>query len=190
MESSKKTFLIMKLAAVALLAGVLTILFFHSNDPGFNWTQKGNTSIQDLGPASGRTATLDFPILKDLRGSVVHLNFWAQWCEPCLRELPILESLQNEFSGKYRIVLINLDQDAANIEKARQLQTRLAPNLTTIYENTKILEEKAQVQALPYHILVDKQGFTARTFFGDLEKQLEDFKIQLHQLFAEGVPAN
>jgi thiol-disulfide isomerase/thioredoxin len=190
MESSKKTFMIMKLAAVALLAGVLSILFFHSNYDGFNWTQKAKSSAQDFGPASGRTTALDFPILKDLRGSVVHLNFWAQWCEPCLRELPLLENLQKEFPGKYQVVLINVDRDATNIDKARQLQTRLAPNLAAIYENTKILEEKAQVQALPYHILVDKKGFTALTFFGDLEKHLEKFKLQLLQLLAEGVPAD
>lgn len=190
MESSKKTFLIMKLAAVALLAGVLTILFFHSNDPGFLWTQKDKAQVPDLGPALERTPAPDFPILADMRGTVVHLNFWAQWCEPCLRELPILESLQKEFVGKYLIVLINLDKDAVTIEKARQIQTQLAPNLITIYENTKDITDKIQVPALPYHVIVDRRGYTALTLLGDLDKKIEEFKTQLHQLFAEGAPAN
>jgi thiol-disulfide isomerase/thioredoxin len=190
MDSSKKTFLIMKLAAVALLAGVLTILFFHSNDPGFFWTQKGNTKTLDLGPASDRKAAPDFPFLAEMRGTVVHINFWAEWCEPCLRELPILESLQKEFVGKYHIVLINLDIDEAAVKKARQIQSQLAPNLTAFYENTKILKEKAQVAALPYHIIIDKQGLTAMTFLGDLDKHQNEFKTQLLQLLAEGAQVN
>lgn len=41
------------------------------------------------------TATLD-----DYRGKYVLLNFWATWCAPCRKEMPMLSDLQDEFGGE------------------------------------------------------------------------------------------
>ena len=38
--------------------------------------------------------------LKDFRGKVVFLNFWATWCEACRDEMPSMEKLYREFKGK------------------------------------------------------------------------------------------
>ena len=47
--------------------------------------------------------------LKDYRGKVVFLNFWATWCEFCREELPAMERLYREFKGKgLEIVAVNI----------------------------------------------------------------------------------
>src|SRR5690242_10411134 len=38
--------------------------------------------------------------LASLRGKVVLIDFWAQWCEPCKKELPQLDKLSKEYAGK------------------------------------------------------------------------------------------
>jgi len=43
--------------------------------------------------------------LKDYRGKVVLLNFWATWCPPCRREMPSMERLHQKFKGKDFVVL-------------------------------------------------------------------------------------
>ena len=47
--------------------------------------------------------------LKDYRGKVVFLAFWATWCEYCREEIPAIESLYRDFKGKgLEIVAINI----------------------------------------------------------------------------------
>jgi thiol-disulfide isomerase/thioredoxin len=43
--------------------------------------------------------------LADLKGKVVLLNFWATWCTPCRREMPLLSKLQSEHANDGLVVL-------------------------------------------------------------------------------------
>jgi peroxiredoxin len=54
--------------------------------------------------------------LKELRGSVVLVNFWATWCPPCRKEMPDLEALYRQFAAKGLVVLAISDEDAAKVQ--------------------------------------------------------------------------
>ena len=43
--------------------------------------------------------------LKDFRGKLLMLNFWATWCEPCRDEMPSMERLYQEFKGEGFVIL-------------------------------------------------------------------------------------
>jgi peroxiredoxin len=63
--------------------------------------------------------------LKDFRGKLVFLNFWATWCVPCREEMPAMEKLYQEFKEKNFVVLaVNVKdrkQDAVNFAKELKL---------------------------------------------------------------------
>ncbi len=53
--------------------------------------------------------------LRELRGKVVLVNFWATWCPPCRKEMPDLDALYHEFRGKGLVILAISDEEAAKV---------------------------------------------------------------------------
>jgi len=70
--------------------------------------QQANFTLEGL---HGRKWTL-----KDLRGKVVLVNFWATWCPPCRKETPDLESLYKRFKGQGFVVLGISDQAESKVQ--------------------------------------------------------------------------
>jgi thiol-disulfide isomerase/thioredoxin len=53
-----------------------------------------------------------------LKGKVVLLDFWATWCAPCTRELPLLEKLSREFRAKGLVCgCVDVGEERAVVEK-------------------------------------------------------------------------
>jgi thioredoxin 1 len=67
----------------------------------------------------------------------VLVDFWAEWCSPCRALAPTLEALQKEFSGKLKIVKVNVDQ---NPELATQFNVRTIPTLL-LFKGGKIEQQ-------------------------------------------------
>lgn len=54
--------------------------------------------------------------LKDLRGKIVLVNFWATWCPPCRKEMPDLEALYQKFRSRGLVILAISDEDASKVK--------------------------------------------------------------------------
>jgi peroxiredoxin len=119
--------------------------------------------------------------LSQLKGKVVLVDFWAQWCEPCKKELPELEKIAKQYAGRGVVVLgISIDKQRENAEKlARQLGISFdvlldpAGSVAGIYDLPK----------MPTSFVVDKKGivrFIHEGFEGSGD--VERFKHELDEL--------
>lgn len=43
----------------------------------------------------------------------VLVDFWAQWCAPCLAAAPVIEELSNEYDGKVSFAKVNVEDNSA-----------------------------------------------------------------------------
>ncbi len=94
--------------------------------------------------------------LRDLRGKVVFLNFWATWCPPCRLEMPAMEKLHKELGTQgLTILAINFGEGSEAIKAFYREQ-----HLTF----TTLLDKKTEVFALykawslPTTYLINKKG--------------------------------
>jgi thiol-disulfide isomerase/thioredoxin len=62
-------------------------------------------------------------ILNTTSDEIQVINFWATWCAPCIKELPLLEKLNAQNNLNAKITLINLDY-ADKIDKVNAFMTR------------------------------------------------------------------
>jgi thiol-disulfide isomerase/thioredoxin len=92
--------------------------------------------------------------LSDLRGKVVVLNFWATWCEPCLREMPALDRVARSSDAVF--LAVDLMEDGA---KVRSFFESLAiEHVEPLLDLDGAVTRRYAVLALPQTFFVDARG--------------------------------
>jgi peroxiredoxin len=108
---------------------------------------KADFTLNDL---SGKAYTL-----RDLRGKVVLVNFWATWCPPCRREMPDLDKLQTRFAAQGLVVLSISDEDRA---KVAPFIAASGYRPTVLLDPGSAVEKQFHVEGLPKSYLFDRSG--------------------------------
>ena len=105
--------------------------------------------------------------LASLRGEVVLVNFWATWCEPCRKEMPSLQRLQQNLGGKgFRVVAVNIGEGAPRI---RQFLERTPVSFTMLRDADSEVMKAWRVRMLPASFLVDRKGMLRYQIVGEAD---------------------
>ncbi len=94
--------------------------------------------------------------LSDLKGKPVLINFWATWCGPCVFEMPYLQEIHDEWSGKGLMVLaINRGESSSKVEQFLQSNNLSLPVLL----DTKLdVFRRYNIRSIPTTFFIDKDG--------------------------------
>ena len=98
--------------------------------------------------------------LSNLKGSVVLLNFWATWCEPCRVEIPLLERLYHRLPKSVQLFAINEDVEGKPvIEKfyGELLKKSISPFPILLDSNQAVTKRFGTFQ-YPETYIIDKTG--------------------------------
>lgn len=119
--------------------------------------------------------------LSSLRGKVVLIDFWAQWCEPCKKELPQLDKLAKDYAGKGVVILaVNIDKQRENAER---MAKQLGLTLDVLLDPAGSVAATYDLPKMPTSFVVDKKGIVRYVNEGfDGPKDVERFKQELDEL--------
>ena len=93
--------------------------------------------------------------LRDLRGKVVLVNFWATWCPPCRKEMPDLDALYNKFKGQGFVVLAISDEEAAKVSPFISERRISYP---VLLDPGRTLNDLFIVEGIPKSFIYDRDG--------------------------------
>jgi thiol-disulfide isomerase/thioredoxin len=121
--------------------------------------------------------------LKQWRGKVVLVNFWAVWCPPCRKEMPSMARLMTKFTGKPFVILgVNEGEGPGEI---RAFLKQVPVNFPILLDNEGEHLKPWQVFAFPTSYVIDKQGRLRLGLFGSIEWDSPDAVSQLEKLLGE-----
>ena len=102
--------------------------------------------------------------LREHRGKLVFINFWATWCPPCREEMPAMERLfrRNQQNG---LVMLAVSVDADPTVVAQFLDAQRFTFTVGLDPRMKLADTYG-VRALPASFIVDRQGYLAAQALG------------------------
>lgn len=106
--------------------------------------------------ASGRFA--------DARGKWLFINYWAEWCKPCIEEMPELNRFQQQYRD--RVVLLTVNYDGAKDQALQQQIAKLGVELPVLLDDPAPQLGVQHPDALPTTFVFDPDGKLRQTLQG------------------------
>jgi thiol-disulfide isomerase/thioredoxin len=124
--------------------------------------------------------------IRDFPGHPLIVNFWATWSEPCRREMPLLQQLQQR-EGPNGLQILGVAIDSRDAVK-QYLQARPVsyPILADENAGSEAMSRFADAPVLPFSVVADAQGRILLVKFGELHADEADYILTTAREVAAG----
>jgi peroxiredoxin len=94
--------------------------------------------------------------MRDLRGKVVIVDFWASWCQPCREEMPVLNRLYDRYKEQ-GLVVVGVSQDTRP-QNARGFLRRTRVDFPIVIDDDHEVAGRYSPPRMPSSYIVDRRG--------------------------------
>lgn len=146
-------------------------------------TQTAGAAVGDPHPGFSH-ASLDGGTIEasDFEGRPFLVNFWATWCAPCRREMPVLQEAGERHADSLAIIGLALDDAGPVSEFVDELgiEYPIAAGSDDVMRTQRAWGNSSG--ALPYTVLVDGEGAIRWQHYGEVSQE------ELDEALAEVLP--
>jgi len=138
---------------------------------GYLWlsTRQQNTPapLRISGDAGTDAAGLNFTLkdlqgnnisLKDYRGKVVLVNFWAHWCPPCVKEIPDLVELHRNYKDRGFEILGVVVPFRADQNQVRNMVSKFGIDYPVLWGTNEAVGKFGDIPAIPRTFILNRHG--------------------------------
>ncbi len=113
--------------------------------------------------------------LSDWKGQPVLINFWATWCAPCRKEIPLLKELREaRKADQFEVIGIAVDEREAVLKYAQEIGIDY-PILIGEADGMKAANAFGVPLVFPFSVFADRQGRIVTVKIGELHKDEAEF---------------
>ena len=121
--------------------------------------------------------------LKDLKGQVVYLDFWATWCPPCRKSFPWMNEL-NERYKKAGLTIIAVGVDK-KLDLIKKFIGETNPGFAVAHDPTGTIAKTYKLRAMPSSYLIDREGRLVSTHLGFRTSKIKQLETEIQHLLEE-----
>lgn len=116
--------------------------------------------------ASAAFTTLDGQqiSMQSLKGKWVLINYWASWCQPCIKEIPHLNRFATLYKEKARLFAVNFDNASLGEQKTQEQQFQI--QYTSLQSDPAKSLAFGDVNAVPVTFVLNPEGKLVKTLYG------------------------
>jgi thiol-disulfide isomerase/thioredoxin len=157
---------------------IFTLLFATSTSFAASEKLSGKAANFTLKSRSGKNIKLS-----ELRGEVVMLNFWASWCGPCRKEMPLLEKIHKKYKRLgFTLLGVNVEE---NSKAAKNYLKDVKVSFPILFDTINKTSKLYNVSAMPTTILIDRNGNKRFLHKGYKPGYENDYKKEIKKLLRE-----
>jgi len=171
--------LLKQLAALTTILGLVLTpavfgpVLFATSPPRSHSVDVGDRApdfeLQDLG---GKTVRLS-----DFRSNIVILNFWATWCVPCRKEIPLFLEMKKKYQDQ-GLSLIGIDTDDIDNETVATFVREEKMDYTILLGSDEVSAKYLSLAKLPVTIVIGPNGTISKKIMGAVTRAEIEAAIQ------------
>ncbi len=162
------------------MKSIIIVLSLMLTLPVFANASQIGTSASDFSliDVNGKVVTL-----KQFRGKVVFIDFWAPWCDICREELPALDALYTKYSND-GLEIIGIDIDSSEKRLTEFLQ-KVPVAFTILVDKKSVIRKGYNLRTLPTACIIGKDGVIRFVHMGFGKEFLQMYEKEIAELLKQ-----
>ena len=191
-----------KILAILFVAAVIMLLVLSTSDDGFFHRRKVPESDKMDLFTRLRVQKFEEPVvapdftpkdlkgtqvtLKNFKGRVVFLNFWATWCPPCRREMPSMERLYKQLKDRdFTMLAVDMQESE---KRVRAFISEFSLSFPALLDLNGDISSLYGIVGLPTTYIIDREGKIIGKAVGPRDWSSQESKQLFQSLLKKSAP--